>query len=249
MPLSMESLLNDRLTAVTADGNDANLINVYNHLRSFESDYDRAQSTLRTIASAWILAAIGAIGLVIQAESSNTPTLSHEIAAPLRQAVLLVATLGLASLWFIDQRIYQRLLHAVYSLGCHIELTTTKLLPIRPRLYLLNFDITNHLGWFYRAPLLVLLAAAIVSLLQAVFGLQATVDALLLNHEAPVMQSPHLWTLAGVITLIHLAFFFWLWKQAADWPSLDAQLPRELVATRKLQPLTPPSSPDSRSRP
>ena len=145
MPLTLQTLLDERVTAVTADNNETNLIALYNHLRSFESDYDKAQST-RTIASAWILAAIGAIGLLIQGESSAAGTLNPEVAAALRQALLLIAALGLGSLWFLDQRVYQRLLHAIYSLGCHVELKAPRLLPIRSRAYLLNFDITHHLG-------------------------------------------------------------------------------------------------------
>lgn len=234
LPLELRTILNQPLNAITAEGNDANLIEIYNHLRSFESDYDGAQSTLRTIASAWILAAIGAVGLVIQAEYSVIPTLSHEIAAPMRQALLLVAALGLASLWYLDQRVYQRLLHSAYSLGCYIELKTDRIAPIRARGYLLNFDITHHLGWFYRAPLFVLLAAAIVSLFQAMLGLQATVDALLSGH-CPAWHPPQLWVLSAIITLIHVLFFLWIWRQTARWPSLDEQLPPELLAARRQQ--------------
>jgi hypothetical protein len=234
LPLTLQTILDRPLTVVTAENNDANLIEIYNHLRSFESDYDGAQSTLRTIASAWILAAIGAVGLVIQAESSIAPSLNHEIAAPMRQALLFVAALGLASLWYLDQRVYQRLLHSVYSLGCHLELMTDKLLPIRSRAYLLNFDITHHLGWFYRAPLFVLLGAAIVSVLQAMFGLHATVDALL-NGHLPVRHPPQLWSLAAVITTLHILFFLWIWNQTKKWPSLDEQLPAALVTARRQQ--------------
>jgi hypothetical protein len=238
MPLNPETLLNDRVTAITAPGNEANLINIYNHLRSFESDYDGAQSTLRTIASAWILAAIGAIGLIIQAESSVTPSMGHEIAAPLRQALLFVAALGLGSLWYLDQRVYQRLLHAVFSLGCYLELRTTHLLPIRSRAYLVNSDITHHLGWFYRAPLLVLLCGALLSLFQAAVGLQTGVDAFL-NHQALTVHPFRLWALAFIITLMHCLFFLWIWKQTARWPSLDAQLPEELLAARRQRPHQP----------
>ncbi len=249
MPLTLQTLLDERVTAVTADNNETNLIALYNHLRSFESDYDKAQSTLRTIASAWILAAIGAIGLLIQGESSATGTLNPEVAAALRQALLLIAALGLGSLWFLDQRVYQRLLHAIYSLGCHVELKAPRLLPIRSRAYLLNFDITHHLGWFYRAPLFVLFAGAIISLFHAVFGLQMTVDALL-SLQMPSMKPARLWVLATIITLIHTIFFVWIRKQTARWPSLDALLPAELVAARRQQrTLTPPSSPGSRSAP
>lgn len=235
LPLRLQTILDQPLATVTADNNAQSLIEIYNHLRSFESDYDGAQSTLRTIASAWILAAIGALGLVIQAQFSAAPTLTAEVADPLRQTVLFVAALGIASLWYLDQRVYQRLLHAVYSLGCHLELKTDKLLPIRARAYLLNFDITHHLGWFYRAPSVVFLLAAIVSLLQAIFGLQATVDSLL-NCRCLAVQPTRLWFSAALIAFIHLIFFLWLLTQTRRWPSLDDQLPEALVAARTNRP-------------
>jgi hypothetical protein len=234
MPLELRTILDGPLNTITADGNEANLINIYNHLRTFESDYDKAQSTLRTIASAWILAAIGAIGLVVQGEFSNTPSLGHEVAAPLRQALLFVAALGLASLWFLDLRVYQRLLHAIYSLGCHLELKTSKILPIRCRTYLLNYDITNSLSWFYRAPVLVLFFGALISWFQAAFGLQATLSNFL-AHQPPVMHPPQVWALASFITLTHLVFFIWLSHKVQGWSTLDDQMPADLVDARKRQ--------------
>jgi hypothetical protein len=141
MPLDMASLLNERLAAFEKLGApEAHAI--YSQLRTYESDYDKAQSTLRTIASAWILAAIGAVGLVIQSEAGGANKLDPFVAASLRQALLLIAALGLSSLWYLDLRVYQRLLHAIYSIGCHLELANEKLLPIRSRTYLLNYDIT-----------------------------------------------------------------------------------------------------------
>jgi hypothetical protein len=232
MPVNRQAILTPSLTTIAADGNEANLITIYNHLRSFESDYDRAQSTLRTIASAWILAAIGALGLLIQGEYSSSATLSPESAAPLRQALLFVAALGLTSLWFLDLRVYQRLLHAIYSLGCHIELNTNKVLPIRSRTYLLNYDITRSLSWFYRAPLLVLFFAAITSWLQAAFGLHSLVS-MLLTHQPAAWRPTQIWQLSSIITAVHILFFFWISHRAEQWSTLDDQIPAELVALRQ----------------
>jgi len=79
----------------------------YTHLRAFESDFDKAQSSLRTIASGWLLAAIGGVGLVTQSQFVGQAALDPTIASVLRQALLLFAALGLASLWYLDQRVYQ----------------------------------------------------------------------------------------------------------------------------------------------
>jgi hypothetical protein len=98
----------------------------------------------------------------------------------------------------------------------------------------------NHLGWFYRAPLLVLFGAAIVSFLHSVFGLHQTVLAFSqcrLPDPAPASD----WMLPLLIAAFHVFFFFRLRSQSDDWPSLDAALPPELVEARKaMQQATPP---------
>lgn len=146
MAATIESRLSDSLRDISAFTDVKDIIAIQNQLRAFESDFDKAQSSLRTIASAWILAAIGAIGLVVQNELTGAHRLDGSVAASLRQALFLVASLGLASLWYLDQRVYQRLLHSVFSTGCHLELKTAKILPIRSRAYLLNRDVTSSLG-------------------------------------------------------------------------------------------------------
>jgi len=242
MPLDMTSLLNNRLTAFKSLTS-AEAAAIYSQLRTYESDYDKAQSTLRTIASAWILAAIGAVGLVIQSEAGGANKLDPFVAASLRQALLLIAALGLSSLWFLDLRVYQRLLHAVFSLGCHLELANDNLLPIRSRAYLLNYDITYRLGWFYRAPLLVLLCAAIVSLYHSIFGLHQTVLALS-NCSVPAPAPASEWVLPLLIAAFHVFFFVRLRRQSDDWPSLDPLLPADLVEARKaMQQATSASTP------
>lgn len=227
----MDTLLNERLEAFKNLPIDK-AFTAYSQLRVFESDYDKAQSTLRTIASAWILAAIGAVGLVIQAEATTGPNrLESFVAAPLRQALLLAAGLGVASLWYLDQRVYQRLLHSVYSLGCHLEIVHKELLPIRSRAYLQNLDITWHLGLFYRAPLMLFLGAAIISLVHSMFGLHAIVVGLS-NCSFPRRAMFQDWALPGAITAMHLGFFWMLWRWSKQWPSLDPLLPTELIAAR-----------------
>jgi hypothetical protein len=125
----------------------------------------------------------------------------------------LTAALGLTSLWYLDQRVYQRLLHSVFSIGCHLELATNKVLPIRVRAYRLNFDVTNHLGWFYRAPLIVLALASLASLYQSTFGFNSTLAALI-NCSLPGIKAVHLWVLPLVLTVMHLGFFIWVTQQS-----------------------------------
>ena len=203
MAATIESRLSDSLRDISAFTDVKDIIAIQNQLRAFESDFDKAQSSLRTIASAWILAAIGAMGLVVQNELTGAHRLDGSVAASLRQALFLVASLGLASLWYLDQRVYQRLLHSVFSTGCHLELKTAKILPIRSRAYLLNRDVTHHLGWFYRAPLVLLLAAAVLNIIHAMFGLQAGIDALL-SCRAPALAPRANWLLPFVFLALHV---------------------------------------------
>jgi hypothetical protein len=227
MPIVLDDLLSSRLKVIAQfEGKDITPIQA--QLRAFESDFDKAQSSLRTIASAWILAAIGAVALVTQNEFSGVSRLDPVVAASFRQILLLAAALGLTSLWYLDQRVYQRLLHAVYSIGCHLELATDKVLPIRTRAYLLNFDVTHHLGWFYRAPLIVLVAAAIAGFYQSLFGFNSTITALL-QCELPTVKRLEVWMLPLIITLLHVAFFVWAAIQSGKWPTLDRLLPDELA--------------------
>jgi hypothetical protein len=228
--MTIDELLRTRLEVI-AKLNSEHITPIQAQLRTFESDFDRAQSSLRTIASAWILAAVGAVGLVTQSEFSGVSRLDPIVAASARQLLLLAAALGLTSLWYLDQRVYQRLLHAIYSIGCHLELATDKLLPIRSRAYLLNFDVTYHLGWFYRAPLWVLVAAAVGGLYQSMVGLNSTLIALA-SGTLPSMKPAQVWSLPLIITLVHVGFFIWVTCQSSKWPSLDGLLPPQLRAAR-----------------
>jgi len=118
------------------------VVAAYNGLRVFESDYDKAQGQLRTIASAWLLSGIGALGLITNAELGKTASLDKVVASDMRQIVLLVLGLGLTSIWRLDQKVYQHLLHCVFALGYEIELNFRCVPPVRMQLYHFNRDIT-----------------------------------------------------------------------------------------------------------
>ena len=130
------------------------LISAYNALRAFESDFDKAQGQLRAIASAWLLAGIGAIGLLIIQEVNHPVAdgtnvgLTSDVAAILRQVLLLVIALGISSIWKLDQKVYQNLLHNVFALGYWIEYKYPQIPPTRMNLYHNNYDITDSLGEF-----------------------------------------------------------------------------------------------------
>jgi hypothetical protein len=130
---------------------------VYTHLRSFESDFDKSQSQMRAICSAWSAAVLGAIALTVTSAYTPPSGLTPELIAHradtlsyLRNLICIVGSAGVFAFWFIDQRIYQRLLHSVFGYGLYIESKYPELPQVRTSLFVANLDITNGLAWFYR---------------------------------------------------------------------------------------------------
>jgi hypothetical protein len=161
---------------------------MYTHLRSFESDFDKAQSQLRAIASAWSAAALAAVALITI--NSLTPfvvgpgatlqpetVLSERMAIffALRGMICLVASLGILVFWFLDQGVYQRLLHTVFAHGLYLELKNPELPQIRSSLFAANRDVGARLGWFFRVQFW---AFFVLSLLFVVFTSGATTPAI-----------------------------------------------------------------------
>jgi hypothetical protein len=131
-------------------------IEAYRHIREFEADYDRAQGAIRRIASVWILAGFGALGVIIQLalQQPGTNTLPP---SPFMYSTLIgaAAIIGLYLLWYVDQNVYQRLLHTVFVYGLALEHTNPDLPQIRTSLYAANLNISQKLGRFYKIPIFV----------------------------------------------------------------------------------------------
>jgi hypothetical protein len=137
---------------------------LYVHLRTFESDFDKSQSQMRAISSAWTAAVLAAIGLLIA--TAATPIVVPESAnlipkglidvradalAYLRAVICFVGSAGVLAFWYVDQGVYQRLLHSVFAYGLFVEASEPDLAQVRSAMYLANLDVTNRLGIFYRA--------------------------------------------------------------------------------------------------
>ncbi len=142
----------------------ADRVPLYVHLRTFESDFDKSQSQMRAISSAWTAAVLAAIGLLIT--TAATPivippnaTLNPEglidfradALAYLKAVICLVGSAGVLAFWYVDQGVYQRLLHSVFAYGLFVESSEPDLPQVRSSMYLANLDVTNRLGIFYRA--------------------------------------------------------------------------------------------------
>ncbi|KIZ41085.1 MULTISPECIES: hypothetical protein [Rhodopseudomonas] len=142
---------------------------VYTHLRLFESDFDKSQSQIRALCSAWSAAVLTGIALIVTNATSPPSQLSAaevlgrgNILAYLRGMICFVGSAGVLAFWLVDQRVYQRLLHSVFGYGLHLELQFPDLPQIRSTLFLNNLDVSNRMGWFYWTQAWLFLAIACV---------------------------------------------------------------------------------------
>jgi hypothetical protein len=107
---------------------------LYAHLRTFESDFDKSQSQMRAISSAWTAAVLAAIALVITTAATPIVVPMNARLSPdglidirtnalayLRAVICFVGSAGVLAFWYIDQGVYQRLLHSVFAYGLFVE--------------------------------------------------------------------------------------------------------------------------------
>ena len=135
-------------------------LSFYAHIRTLESDFDKSQSQLRTIAAAWSGGVIAALALTTVAIAntglSTSPPKAADIAVAkeslfyVREFVCIVGSLGIFAFWYVDQSVYQRLLHSAFAYGLYLEYENNDLPQVRSSLYWANLDITGRLGTFYR---------------------------------------------------------------------------------------------------
>lgn len=123
----------------------------YEQLRSYESDFDRSQGAIRRAASVWILAAFGALAYALSLATTQGP-------APLPAGFVGVliswaAAFGIGTLWFIDQMVYQKLLHSVFVQGLFMEWRDKQLPPIRTKMFFDNLNVSGKLSLFYLTPI------------------------------------------------------------------------------------------------
>jgi len=84
------------------------------------------------------------------------------------------------------------------------------------------------MGTFYRVPLIVLFIASVVNFLQAFLGLRTTINAFI-ACSLPAVRPFSDWSLSGLVTLLHFAFFLYILATSRNWATLSEQLPEELV--------------------
>jgi hypothetical protein len=142
----------------------ADRVALYTHLRTFESDFDKSQSQMRAISSAWTGAVLAAIALLITTAATPIAVpqggtlkpdglidVRADALAYLRAVICFVGSAGVLAFWYVDQGIYQRLLHSAFAYGLFVEANEPELPQVRSAMFLANLDVTNRLGIFYRA--------------------------------------------------------------------------------------------------
>ena len=125
----------------------------YNSLRAYEAEFNRSQAGVKQIASAWLLAYFGGLGFLLLNPSDAVP---QDFRWLLAGGLSGLASIGLGLLWVLDQKIYQRLLHAIFVYGLFIEWRRREDPTfLKPRMALYHFcsDVSWRLSFFYWLPL------------------------------------------------------------------------------------------------
>jgi hypothetical protein len=243
-------------------------IAAYSTLRAFESDFDRAQGVLRSVASSWVIATAGALAFLMFQALTVAPgktdgAVDAAALGVLRQLVLAIGTFGLLALWYLDQRVYQRLLHSAFAMGCHMETACPALPPTRCFMFLGTKDLTPNLGVYYTVPVQVAVVAAAINwlfLLTPSFLAAPTAEVASCVWSAWTCIQANRIAQGIFILMVHVLGSAWLLYRARNWTELSTQLPRALVdgtmsrdtlLSRMSHPQGPkPASPlDSRSAP
>jgi hypothetical protein len=93
-----------------------------------EHHFNDTQADIRKHAATWMLAAFGAIAILLKTSGSFQWVVSPAI---LVCTVSAMATMGLLVLWINDQLVYQRLLDAGFIIALKMEYDNPELPPIR----------------------------------------------------------------------------------------------------------------------
>lgn len=235
-------------------GKPAEIIAGYNALRSFEADCDKAQGLLRTIASAWLISAIGAIAYLVLQQINHAPGPSANLdavsGATLRQIIMLFVTIGMCSLWRLDQKVYQNLLHSIFSLGYWIEYKCPSVPPARMTLFHTNDDITKDLGGFYSHPVTLIWWCALANIAGSIYDvndlfMQISRLQSLNSHIDLKTNNVGSWIIAFVIFLTHSIYLRMFCVDARSWGKLREYLPPQAIDAKEAR---SPSAPARAAR-
>ncbi len=167
------------------------------YARTFDDErhLNNLQSTMRSFASAWLLATFAAIGYVLLSKKDDIWICPPHLVL----AILpVMGGAGISVLCVLDQIVYRRMLSGVILTGLQMEFYNPFLPPARATGMLMSKkarDLGHTQGflWFYQIPLMFLVLIATGSSLLLLFELPSA------THRLPLLIFS---TVVGITTLI-----------------------------------------------
>lgn len=136
-------------------------VECYWKLSEMEERFNSSAAGVRTLASGWLLAAIGALGWLLDPGKPRSWVVPLGL---LLVAVCVLGVAGFATLWVLDQLVFHRLLNSVFLVGLKMESGEPSLPPIRA-LMMKTVEGRGTHRWelfFYLGPLLVFVALSAI---------------------------------------------------------------------------------------
>jgi len=157
------------------------------HFNSLETEY-------RKLASQWLLAALGACGLLMK---TDTKVFVDNWVLVL--GVSLAGSAGIANLWMMDVKVYHRLLHAFFKEGVRLEADYRWMRPIRINMVRSQEtgDVTSRVMYYYFLSIALLFVIALVSIWN-INGLNG-------DRTLRILFS-------GILLLLLFLVWWWMWK-------------------------------------
>jgi hypothetical protein len=167
------------------DDNKQIVMDLVNHIGDQEKHFNGLETQYRLLTSTWLLASLGAIGFLLQADKQ---VLFGKFL--LIGLIGSIGCIGIFLLWLLDIKVYHKLLHCVFLQGINLEQQYDWLPKIRTDM-LLNIetgDVTRSTGLYYTGSCVLLLLISIIAFINCVCSI----------------------ALIGIIILVGLALIFLL---------------------------------------
>lgn len=136
----------------------------YWKLSEMEERYNSSSGGIRTLASAWLLSSLGATGWLFNSYDPKTWPLPLGF---LLVVVMTLGSIGMITLWVMDQLVFYRLLTSVFLVGLKIEKDDQEIPPIRSMMMKTQEGLGTH-RWerfFYLGPVLVFILISFVAII------------------------------------------------------------------------------------
>jgi len=151
---------------LTFNDNPMDKFEKYWKLSEMEERYNASSGSIRNLASAWILAALGAVGWLFSSYQFDKWPIPLGLLVVM---VSLLASTGITTLWVMDQLVFHRLLNSVFIVGLKMENDDRELPPLRAMMMKTQEGGAGTNRWeflFYLAPIIIfiLLSLLIIAL-------------------------------------------------------------------------------------